>query len=123
MARGSNSPFLESGKNYFTPETVLMLGGEDMIQQWLRRFVVMLVLGTVFATGPWTHAQAPAPPFPQRPLVQPQAPPPTIISGNDIGFRIDRYNGETPVGTWVVRLNGQWVEPSYSASMKRVTSK
>jgi hypothetical protein len=38
---------------------------------------------------------------------------PRILSGNDIGFRLDgtdRLTGR-PTGRIVVRLNGQWVEP------------
>jgi hypothetical protein len=36
---------------------------------------------------------------------------PTVIAGNDIGFRVERYRGKTPVGTLVVRVNGEWLEP------------
>jgi hypothetical protein len=36
---------------------------------------------------------------------------PTVIAGNDIGFRVDGYRGKTPVGTLVVRVNGEWLEP------------
>ena len=34
-----------------------------------------------------------------------------VISGNDIGFRVDRYEGRRPVGVIVVRVDGQWIEP------------
>jgi len=36
---------------------------------------------------------------------------PLVISGNDIGFRVDRYEGRRPVGVIVVRVDGQWIEP------------
>jgi hypothetical protein len=36
---------------------------------------------------------------------------PTVISGKDIGFRVDRYDGRRPVGEIVIRVDGQWVEP------------
>jgi len=36
---------------------------------------------------------------------------PVVLSGDDLGFRIDRHEGGRPIGTWVVRLNGRWVEP------------
>ena len=46
---------------------------------------------------------------------QPRLPPDirerNIISGGDIGFRIESFRGDTPVGSLVVRVNGQWVEP------------
>ena len=34
-----------------------------------------------------------------------------VLSGPDVGFRIDSYERGKPVGTLVVRLNGRWVEP------------
>jgi hypothetical protein len=33
-----------------------------------------------------------------------------IISGNDIGFRPEGWNGKARTGTWMVRVNGEWVE-------------
>jgi hypothetical protein len=36
---------------------------------------------------------------------------PTVISGDDFGFRVDRYDGRRPVGVIVVRVDGRWVEP------------
>jgi hypothetical protein len=36
---------------------------------------------------------------------------PLVISGDDIGFRVDRYDGGRPVGVIVVRVDGRWVEP------------
>jgi hypothetical protein len=34
----------------------------------------------------------------------------TIVSGSDIGFRIERTQGGVPMGTLVVRIDGRWVE-------------
>jgi hypothetical protein len=36
---------------------------------------------------------------------------PQVVSGNDVGFRIEGtdFRGR-PVGTWVIRINGNWVE-------------
>ena len=36
---------------------------------------------------------------------------PVVLSGDDLGFRIDRHEGGRPIGTLVVRVNGRWVEP------------
>jgi len=36
--------------------------------------------------------------------------PGTIISGADIGFRPDGWNGKRRTGTWLVRIDGEWVE-------------
>ena len=47
-------------------------------------------------------------------LAQPQAQAvdePVVLSGPDIGFRVERYERGKPIGTLVVRLNGRWVEP------------
>jgi hypothetical protein len=35
---------------------------------------------------------------------------PVVFSGNDVGFRVKGTRRETPVGTLVVRINGEWVE-------------
>ena len=34
---------------------------------------------------------------------------PTILSGSDVGFRIERTRDGIPVGTIVVRVDGRWV--------------
>jgi len=36
--------------------------------------------------------------------------PGSIISGGDIGFRPEGWNGKARTGTFVVRINGEWVE-------------
>jgi hypothetical protein len=33
-----------------------------------------------------------------------------IISGSDLGFRPEGWQGRARTGTWVVRINGEWVE-------------
>lgn len=33
-----------------------------------------------------------------------------VITGNDIGFRPAGWDGKARTGTWVVRINGEWVE-------------
>jgi hypothetical protein len=42
-------------------------------------------------------------------LAQPQ-----VIAGPDVGFRIVRMEGSTPVGQVVVRINGAWVAAEVS---------
>jgi hypothetical protein len=36
--------------------------------------------------------------------------PAAVISGNDLGFRPEGWNGKARTGTWLVRINGEWVE-------------
>ena len=43
-----------------------------------------------------------------------------ILSGDDIGFRIDSMQGNVPVGTFVIRLNGKWVETRSTTKPMRV---
>jgi len=36
---------------------------------------------------------------------------PRVVTGGDVGFRVEGLRGgSTPVGTVVVRVNGEWVE-------------
>jgi hypothetical protein len=63
-----------------------------------RRFtVVLLWLASLLVTGMIVSAQTRRDPAP-------------IISGNDIGFRAEGWNGKARTGTWMVRVNGDWVE-------------
>jgi hypothetical protein len=96
----------------------------------MRKYIAIgLVLATVFIAGFWAHAQA-QPPNGPRVLPSPRvAPPPglesqnpMVISGNDIGFRVERWEGDTPVGRWVVRKDGNWIEPRTTMSPRRLTS-
>jgi hypothetical protein len=79
----------------------------------LRFSVAVLILALTVGASGWVYGQAQGPQFPsQQP--DPNAP---IISGNDIAFRVDRQQTQTLgrlTGTWVVRVNGQWIEPAAS---------
>jgi sensor domain CHASE-containing protein len=35
-----------------------------------------------------------------------------ILSGGEIGFRLDGMQGNVPAGTLVILWNGRWVEPT-----------
>lgn len=72
--------------------------------------VVLLALCTFGAGVAWGAAQAVV-----------QKVPPTVLSGADIGFRVEGRKGNTPVGTLVVRANGQWVEVQFSTGAKLIT--
>lgn len=66
-------------------------------------FVVLSIL-SVLAFSSWASPQAPAqqPPVPNMPK--------NVISGSDIGFRVERIQGNKVVGRLVVRINGEWIE-------------
>ena len=78
----------------------------------LRLPVAVLLLALTFGAAGWVYGQGTQ--SPQFPSQQPDPNAP-IISGSDIGFRVDRQETQKLgrlTGTWVVRLNGQWIEPA-----------
>jgi hypothetical protein len=77
--------------------------------------VAVVWVASLLATGLWAHAQSRVP--------APQSGAPIIISGSDLGFRVERQNGNTVVGTLVVRINGEWVVPESGVGVKRLTAK
>ena len=44
-------------------------------------------------------------------------PEPIVLSGADLGFRVEGRQGGTPVGQIVVRFEGKWVEPAYRGGL------
>ena len=44
-----------------------------------------------------------------------------VISGGDIGFRPEGWNGKARTGTWLVRINGEWVEAQGAFKAATVT--
>ena len=79
-----------------------------------QRIVVIAVAAVILvAGGLWARAQV------QPPTI---APTPTVFSGADVGFRVERWDGDTPIGRWVVRSKGQWVEPRTTMGPRRLTS-
>ena len=53
--------------------------------------------------------------------VQVQRVPPKVMSGEDFGFRVEGRRGDTPVGTLVIRVNGEWMEAQFAAAVRPVT--
>jgi hypothetical protein len=62
-----------------------------------RLFVAGLWIASLIAAGAVAAAQA------RREAA-------AVISGSDIGFRPEGWNGKARTGTWLVRINGEWVE-------------
>ena len=48
---------------------------------------------------------------------------PAIITGSDIGFRITRQQGNRVTGTFVVRINGEWLDAEPAPGAKALTLK
>jgi hypothetical protein len=43
---------------------------------------------------------------------------PTVISGSDLGFRVERRRSDRIAGTLVVRINGEWVPAEFVERLK-----
>jgi hypothetical protein len=77
---------------------------------------------TVIGGGIWAHAQQVLP-SPRQAPVAPAQQPSQIISGADIGFRVDSIAPDgTPNGRIVVHQKGQWVEVTLSGGIRRLTA-
>ena len=69
----------------------------------VRIAVVVLWLSSLLAVGTLASGQL----YGFDPLVAPY-----VLSGNDIGFRVEGVIKDTPAGTVVIRgMDGEWVEP------------
>jgi len=54
-------------------------------------------------------------------VAQSRFPEPRIVSGNDIGFRVEGTDlSGRPMGTLMVRVNGQWNEVGASMTVRPV---
>jgi hypothetical protein len=89
----------------------------------MKRFNLMAILAAVLATAAViAHAQVGTLPSPVMPPgVATQHP---VMAGEDLGFRVERMDGNTPVGRLVIRQNGQWVPVELGGSgVKQLTLK
>ena len=60
------------------------------------------------------------------PFGVPQTPPSsdvTILSGSDIGFRVEGNRDGNAVGTLMVRINGTWVKAMFSPTSTRLSER
>jgi hypothetical protein len=73
--------------------------------------IALVMLSTFLAGASWGAAQAD----------RVEQVPPTVLSGSDVGFRIEGRKGSAPVGTLVIRVDGKWVEPEFAARLKLLT--
>ena len=94
----------------------------------MRKMSILIAvwLVSMLLVGMWAYAQSPvqpAPPLTPRTLPPAQDEPARIISGNDIGFRVDDVRSNRLVGRIVVRVNGQWREVEEAGVVKRLTER
>jgi hypothetical protein len=70
------------------------------IRYFAAGFLVALILSAATA---WATSQS------QLVAIDPV--PPRVVADGDVGFKVEGLRGgSTPVGTLVVRVNGEWVE-------------
>jgi hypothetical protein len=85
-----------------------------------RLIVGVLWLASLAAVAATGRAQVPQP-APQPRVEVGAIPAQKVLSGDEIGFRIDGWQGSMPIGTFVVRVNGQWVEAGSARKMMPIT--
>ena len=69
------------------------------------RLVWVFVVVMIACAAAWSYAQS----------LQVTPVTPTVVSGADFGFRVEGNRAGTPVGTLVIKMNGQWVEAEVGA--------
>jgi len=74
----------------------------------LRSSILVAVIWAVSlaAMATWVRAQA----QPHRAQKWTPLAEPTVLAGDDLGFRVEWMNDRVPTGQIVIRLKGQWVE-------------
>jgi hypothetical protein len=50
-------------------------------------------------------------------FVSAQTPPQGVISGADIGFRLERVERDRAIGRLLVRIDGKWLEAGHSGGV------
>ena len=78
----------------------------------MKRTVVLLVVALIAITSVWVAAQA---------IGAQKVDPPIILSGSDVGFRVEAWRGSTPIGQVVVRIDGKWVEADFGGGPRRIS--
>jgi len=95
------------------------------MQSAVRRISVPIGIAIgISAAGVLGYAQGQKtkpPVFQTRPDVPLTAP--TILSGPDIGFRVESWRGDTPIGKLIVKVDGKWVEVEFASGFKRTTTR
>jgi hypothetical protein len=89
------------------------------MRKWIG--VGIISAASLIGGGLWAHAQVQVPNTP-RPAPGEIRQPPQILSGAEMGFRVDGWEGDTPIGRWVVRTDGKWVEPKVTGGVRKLNA-
>jgi len=77
------------------------------------RILAAAIFVAAIVIASWSYAQGTTAQLKQLQGVEPE-----VVSGADIGFRIQGHRNGKPVGTLVVRVNGEWQEVEFAPVMK-----
>lgn len=82
---------------------------------------INLTVLTVFlaVAAAWASAQVTRPPSSETGIKPMDLVAPQVISGSDLGFRVESNRDGVPVGRLVVRINGRWVDAQVGTSGQR----
>ena len=78
-----------------------------------RILLVLLWIGSVVLVAAFASAQS----------RQTRRDPAPVLSGSDIGFRPEGWQGKARTGTFVVRINGEWIEAIPGATVRPATTR
>jgi hypothetical protein len=73
--------------------------------------IAIWAVSLIFASQ-WGQAQNRPSPFDK----------PTVLTGNDIGFQVDQNMGNVVTGTFVVKINGEWVKTGPASPLSNRTA-
>jgi len=90
----------------------------QLMQHW--KVAILWTLSLVMVAVVSSLAQAPQSPPPPGGLTRPALLQlPTVISGSDVGFRVEQTRDGIQIGRVVVRINGTWVDTATPAAAAR----
>jgi hypothetical protein len=79
----------------------------------MKRTVTLLVVALIAVTSVLAAAQA---------IGAQKVDPPMILSGPDVGFRVEAWRGSTALGQLLVRIDGKWVEADFAGGPRRISN-
>ena len=85
-----------------------------MMQLLLKIVAVVIALAATFAIGSAQGSRG-------NPPVQGDAAAQRVLSGADVGFRLEGERNGKPQGKLVVRVDGKWVEVEFATGMRLLT--
>ncbi len=82
------------------------------------KIAVLWVLSLLVVGAMSMSAQVPRPDGASLPYRLNITEAPTVVSGNDVGFRIERTVKGVPTGRVVIRVDGRWTDTATTVSVR-----